>query len=389
MLTYHQCGHNTTWNVESLRDDGAGHGLIISPVNLDADKITARIPQDILEVSWIDPQFYLPDDSKGKLSTYPFFPANVIPDFTTTDFEIYAADVARECLAFQSGLGLKYLVIPTRYYDHLPEDHLDQLTALFVEPFLSAREELGLELPILLTVVAKPPHLEPGPPRTSLLSWATGFEELSGVYLIFDSNFYSKQIKDPAYLVAQLRFITALRRNDLEVHVGYAGLEGLLMSVADATSVSMGSYENLRSFGIQRLATREPTVQRGPRARVYSGLLLQSIEDTFLAPLRELTPDWMDLFDDSPYKEFLLDPESALSFQRPEVYKHYFHVYARQIAAVPALGNRATHLRSLLIGALQRFDRIRDSGVFLDGDSDQSHLPGWLNALAMYTRQPE
>ena len=389
MLTYHQCGHNFIWNIHSLQNDGAGEGLIISPVNVEADRIAGRVPQEIIATSWMDPQFYLPHDNKSNLATYPYFPGNVLDDFTTADFESHAFEVARECLVFQADLGLRYLVIPTRYFEDLPENYLEQLDTLFVEPFVEARSELGLSQPLLLTVIAKPLHLESGTLRDELLTWATGSDEVSGIYLIFDNNFYSKQIKEADYLADALRFVRALRMNSLEVHLGYSGLEGLLLSVADPTSVSIGSYENLRSFGTLRLETREPGVRRGPRPRIYSARLLQWIEDTFLPPLRALTPGWQDLFDDSPYKEYLLNPTSSLNFQRSEIYKHYFFLFSQQVAALPEPSQRAAGLRAHVTDALNLFEQVRATGVFLDSDSDQSHLPAWLNALAMYEAQPE
>ena len=114
MLIYHQCGHNFVWNTRSLLEDKAGDGLIISPVNVEADRIRDRIPHELLSNSWMDPQFYLPDDSKSKLVTYPFFPANVLDSFSTADYQSCAFEVAKACLTFQHNLGLKYLVIPTR-----------------------------------------------------------------------------------------------------------------------------------------------------------------------------------------------------------------------------------------------------------------------------------
>jgi hypothetical protein len=279
-------------------------------------------------------------------------------------------------------------VIPTRYFDDLPDAYLEQLDALFVRPFIDAHREAGYDVPLLLTVIAKPVHLEDGLQRDELLSWATGFSAINGVYLVFDNDFHTKQIKEPAYLAGQMRFIRAFRSNGMEVHVGYSGLEGLLHSVADPTSISMGSYENLRSFGTLRLETREKTTRRGPRARIYSGRLLQSIEDTLMPPIRELVPNWRDYFDDSPYKDYLLNPSSALSFQRSEVYKHYFFVKSRQVRELPNVASRPDHLRAQVNQALARFEQNRAAGVYLDGDSDDSHLPAWLNALAMFLARP-
>ena len=389
MLIYHQCGHNFGWNIDALQSDGSGEGLIISPVNVEADRIRDRVPGNVLRSSWIDPQFYLPHDSKSKLATYSFFPGNVLDDFTTADYQDHAQEVARQCSSFQKELGLRYLVIPTRHFEDLPEDYLNQLEVLFVEPFLKARDSLGLTEPALLTVIAKPLHLELGPARDELLSWATSFDGISGVYLILDHSTPSKQIKDPALLVGALRFVHALRSNDMEVHVGYSGIEGLLLSAADPTSVTVGSYENLRSFGTLRLETREKQERRGPRPRIYSGRLLQLIEDTAIPPLRELVDDWTNLFDESPYRDYLLDPSSSLSFQRSEVYKHYFFLFQRQVSALPALSERIEFLRVRVSAAMGLFSEIQAAGVFLDPDSDGSHLPAWMNALAMYEAKPE
>jgi len=389
MLIYHQCGHNFIWNIQALQDDGIGEGLIISPVNVEADRIQSRIPDDIIKSSMFDPQFYLPNDPKNKLASYPFFPGNILDDFTTADFESHAHAVAEQCLAFQKGLGLRYHVIPTRFYDDIPEGYLNQLEAMFVEPFLNARSALGLTEPALLTVIAKRLQLEPGIARDELLSWVTGFEGVSGIYLILDHNTPSKQIKDADLLANALRFVNAIRSNDMEVHLGYSGVEGLLLSVADPTSISVGSYENLRSFGTLRLETREKVDRRGPRPRIYSAPLLQSIEDQYLPPMRQLMEDWTNLFDDSPYKEYLLDPGSSLSFQRSEVYKHYFHSFQQQVAALPPVEERNGYLRERVQSAITLFSKIQEANVFLDADSDGSHLPAWMNALAMYEAQPE
>ena len=389
MLTYHQCGHNFVWNLQSLQNDGAGEGLIVSPANVEADKISRRIPAEVRESSWIDPQFYRPNDNKSKLKTYPFFPGNMLENFSTGDFENYAVEIARECLRFQDSLNFRYLVIPTRYFDDLPEDYLTQLAELFVEPFRQARLELHLAKPLLLTVIAKRLHLDVGSARDELLSWMTGFGDVDGIYLILDGGSRAKQIKDAEFLSGALRFIRALRLNDMEVHVGYCGVEGLLYSIADATSVTVGSYENLRSFNIQRFVSQENGTRRGPRPRVYSGRLLQWIEDIYLGPLRQLVPDWQLLFDDSPYRDYLLDPSSALNPQRAEIYRHYFFSFSRQIRQLPGLGARSAHLRARVRDAMGLFEQIGAANVFLNPDSDGSHLPSWLNALAMFEGRPE
>lgn len=389
MKVLHQHGHNFVWNLDSYEKDGAGDGHIVSPVNIDPDGISSRMSEIVRKRSILDPQFYLPDDPKGCLERYSFFPGNVLDQFETIEFEENAYRVARECLAFQQHMGFQYAVIPTRYFQDHPTNALEQMTALFVEPFVSEHASLGDSPPLLLTVIVKPIHFEDQLLRTELLSWITNYPSLRGVYVIFDNDFYTKQIKDAAYLAAQLLFIHDLRLNGLEVHVGYTNTEAILLSAADPTSVSMGSFENLRSFGIRRLETREPEIRRGPSPRIYSGRLLQWIDDTVVPALRTLVPNWTDLFEDSTYKADIL-AEGEKERYRPKIYKHYFTTFYQQVAGLPeAADDRPAYIRELVIEALDLFEAIRSRGVFLDSDSDGSHLSAWMNALSIYEKSRE
>ena len=388
MKIYHQHGHNFVWNLDSYAEDDCGDGHILSPVNIESEKITKRMSEDIRKSSFFDPQFYLPNDAAKKLQTYTFFPKNVLSTFSTSDFIEQAYDIAQRCLVFQNELNFQYSVIPTRYFSELPENALEQLTATFLEPFISEHSRIQDAPPLLLTVIVKPIQLENELLRSELISWITNYPELKGVYLIFDNDFYSKQIKDSEYLSNQLLFIHYLRQNGLEVHVGYTNTEGYLLSIADPTSVPVGSYENLRSFGTQRLETREPGTQQGPTPRIYSSKLFQWIPNTYLPPMRRLISDWESLFDDSPYSEYLLDPSSRLNFNRKEIYKHYFFIFSRQAEELPVdLQKRTSFIVEKVKIAIENFERISNHNVFLDSNSDGSHLPAWMNAISIYNSE--
>jgi serine/threonine protein kinase len=75
MRLYHQVGFREKWNLDSLEEDGAGYGLIISPVNMKLEKLE-KISSEIKKKSFFDPQIYLPRVVKGSLSTYGYFPSD-------------------------------------------------------------------------------------------------------------------------------------------------------------------------------------------------------------------------------------------------------------------------------------------------------------------------
>lgn len=377
------------WNLDSLREDNAGDGLILSPVNDEVKKIEA-LPIEIRRRSIFDPQYYFPKDRKGKLVTYPFFPANMIEGITTADFEEIAYESAQRCVRFQADNDFEYIVIPTRYFDELPSNPLEKLDALCVNPFCEAVRIVRPAKPVLLTVIAKHIQVVNSELRDELLNWITSKTDIDGVYLILERNTVSKQIKDSHFLSEALKIIYALKLNDLRVIVGYCNTEGLLYSIAGPDAITMGSYENLRMFGPKRFRNAEKRDGRGPSPRLYSGKLLQWIEYTYIHPIRELYSGWEELFEESPYNPLSSVPEFEWYFQNPGLYKHYFVVFSRQVRTLPSeLHKRFSQVESMVKEALRLFKAIQDAGVYLDEDSDGSHLPHWLNAMALYRRYLE
>jgi hypothetical protein len=68
-------------------------------------------------------------------------------------------------------------------------------------------QETHADTPVLLTVIVKQEQLMNEEHKNLLLNWITGIKNIAGVYLIFENNFPSKQIKDAQYLFNALTFI--------------------------------------------------------------------------------------------------------------------------------------------------------------------------------------
>lgn len=386
MRVYHQCGHNTIWNIDSLEKEKSGDGLIISPVNLDAASISRRIRAETLSKCFFDPQFYLPYDPKKNLQDYPFFPANVVDENTTNAIDEKIDSIAFQCLEYQKSLGLQYLVIPTRYYEIISGTTLDELSTTIVEPFVRSYETNDFADDLLLTSIVSQAQLEQKESRDELLSWLTGFDEVAGIYLIFDHSFTSKQIVNPGYLSDALGFIEILRNNELEVHIGYSGLEGILYSIADPTSVSVGAYENLRRFDIARMETTDSSGGGPATARIFSDKLIQNIPVTLAPALDKLCPSWkLDLIPETMHKEFLMEDPQKLHFAKAELYKHYFAGMADLVSKLPEYGeSRTAHVDDLARRALEEYEMITNTGIVFGADASAEHLVAWRNAIAMY-----
>jgi len=143
---YHQCGHNTNWNIESF-EDGVGDGLILSPVHAQLETIQSR-SKEIKKHSVFDPQYYLPNSQKNKLKSYPFFPETISNGFATQDFSLIAAESAKQCVQFQIEQNFERLIIPARYFDQLELNYCSSQEVYSVVPFLNALAALEYDKPV-------------------------------------------------------------------------------------------------------------------------------------------------------------------------------------------------------------------------------------------------
>jgi hypothetical protein len=384
MKVYHQTGFRDNWNRECF-SNGIGDGLIFSPINIDAEKLL-RLDPAIKRTGFLDPQLYLLNEAKGTLDTYAYFPGNLKPDFSTPDLDNSHLQMAQLCIDFQQENEFKYIVIPTRHYEDNPTSYFIQTTDYFVTPFCDYIQAKGIDKKVLLSVIVKTIMLSDEEKRNEALNWITGHQRVDGVYLIFEDNFNSKQIKDFDFLLNALKFITVLKENHMEVHIGYNNTEGLLYGLAMPDSVTVGSYENLRSFGIKRFKDLESTPMRGPRARLYSSKLLQWIDYGYIEAMRTLIPGYENYFDESEFRPLMFRPDYNWQFQKPEPYKHYFYVFDRQIKGLPdSQTDRIISLKEHIRTAIQLFRDI-ENDVLLDDDSNGSHLPTWFNVINAYER---
>jgi hypothetical protein len=388
MKVYHQTGHGFKWNIDSFKE-GVGDGLIFSPINMDSDKLLNDIDSKIKEVSFLDPQLYLLNQAKGSLETYPFFPGNLKSDFSTLDLDIANITLANLCVDYQLDNNFKYLIIPSKYYEDNPSNYLAQSSDYFVNPFCDYARKLKTTKKILLTVIVKGIMLTDSVKRDETLNWITGHQNISGVYLIFGNNFASKQIKDFDYLFNALYFIKILKDNDMEVHIGYCNTEAILYSAAMPDSVSIGSYENLRSFGIKRFEeNKEKQKMHPPNARLFSAKLLQWIEYGYIKTMEKLIDNYEELFDESVYNPLTsFKPEENWQFKKTEPYKHFFYVFHKQLKDLPLENDeRLKNLKGIIKNALGLFKKIEDS-ILLDDNSDGSHLPTWYNVINAFEKE--
>lgn len=383
----HQLGHNYCWNIDSLTA-GIGDGVIIGPRYIERTKVMS-LPFSIRRNAIFDPQFYLPNSSEGYLSKYPFFPQVVAGGFSTTEWnEELAYESASQCLLFQSECEFEYIVIPTRYREGMPSDYIESQAQHFVAPFIRAYGAQNLSNPCLLQLILTDQMLKDNSYRRDILNWVTSIEELDGIYLICPWSSKRKQIEDIDFLLSVMAFVRDLKTANMAVIMGYVNTESILYLAADPDAITMGSYENLRMFGIRPYEPKEDKKMQGPTPRIYVSRLLQWIEHQYIGAIVRSVENGESFFDDNQHRIIMFEPTYKWHFSKPDPYKHYFVSFSQQFHRLISYNgqDRFDAIRAEFQCAIRNFHTLDDLGIAFNNDSSGNHLPAWLTALNLFER---
>lgn len=388
ITSFHQCGHNSVWNRDSLENDACGDGLILSPLHWDREKIES-LSGAIKQKSLFDPQYYLPNSQKAKLNTYDFFPEAISNGYVSTDFHLLALESARKCVEFQVEQGFRRIVIPARHFVDMITDYTDRQDAYTVHPFLQAIDEFGYKGDVFLTLPITRAMLMHEGYRVDLLNWITSYPRIEGVYLLVDDDRNSKQIQDGAFLKEYLTAVKELSDADLVVTIGHSNTEGLLFSLIDQCELTFGAYENTRIFSIDKFVISDEE-RRGPKSRLYLSGLLNWVQFSHAKEISASEPDiWRAVYDETPYGESALNAVKEPHFTSPNLYKHFFISYTNQInelSACDPLG-RYKLLRRWLLEARDLYEAIEEIPIDFDRHGRGDHIQVWLDTINSYRKE--
>lgn len=280
MGAYHQIGHDSKNLInDPLCSDFAG--AILSPVNYDQSQTIGIIgskPFSAFECIF-DPQFYVPNSSRGKLSEWSYFPAN----FDTSDqgsfshWQAINSALASTC----STLGVEVVASPCIVPKTYASDYFDFLVAIGDHLKSIVPSKIG----VLQTAVIPLNDLNSIDRVNELASVLT--KSLSdGIYLVFYSEQGGRrELNDSGTLGLACQLVNALSRSGMRVLVGYTGSDVILWKESGASDCATGKFWNLRRFGPERW--EESTSDGG------GGQLPYWFEASLLGYLRELDLDRM------------------------------------------------------------------------------------------------
>jgi hypothetical protein len=378
----HQCGHNASWNFESLLNDGCGDGLIFSPVHQSMRSVE-KTDAAVKARSFFDPQFYLPNSQKRKLKEYPFFPETISDGFVTSEFAALALQAAQQCVDFQVNQKFDRIVVPTRFIDQMKTTYIDEQEQYAVAPFLHHIDSAGYDHPVFLTLALTSHMIVDKGFLVSLLNWITGYPNLDGLYLIVDVPRDTKQIQSQEVLSAYLDALREIRESGLAVVASHLNTESVLLTLVEGCDLTFGAYENTRIFSVDKFVVTHED-RRGPRARLYVRGLLNWIHLSDAKLIQTILPQlWNHIHTPSAYSDTAMSAPVEPTFQSPLLYKHHFVAMSDQLNELRSLqfSERKTRLLSWLDLAQQAYNEIRHAGIQLDHHGSGGHIHPWTSVV--------
>ncbi|MCF8448544.1 MAG: hypothetical protein K9G49_01630 [Taibaiella sp.] len=378
------------WNLDSYYKNSIGDGFIFCAYSFKegyfkSNQISGYATEEILEQSLFDLQFFGKKDagkiSKGNLQTYDFHPAANSNDDSVTN--ILMERLVKSGIRYQiEELGLKKVIIPN-YYEN---DDLDLFIALIktLNKWLKLNKKSGIEyymtIPFTYHVISDIEKVE------KILYHLTDFDIIfDGYYVVCESKPETgKKISvDFKYLNNLSTVLSVLKKQKFKTIYSYANWDALIfLSLADIDYITIGTYENLRNFSINRFTMQE---DGGPsKGWYYSEKLLNFIKSPLLNLIRmqngiELIRNEKNIFSDA-----ILEDGYPWSSQKPEVHKNYLLSIDRllkQIASINDMRDRKEFVLNKIINARKAYEKLENLGIFLTPESKNYHLDIWESFL--------
>ncbi|WP_130646598.1 hypothetical protein [Methanofollis fontis] len=384
---YHQLGFRENWNIQSILEDNTGDGVIISPRSMDQAKVE-KLDNNIKEKAIFDPQLMNALAVRKKMATYDFYPCEIMPGgFETEQYPGYSSICASNCVSFQDQNDFRCFVIPTRYSGELPPvfRYTEILNDHYITPFLTAIDNSGSRKEIFVELILNSHMIKDVTYSSELLNWITGIEGITGIYLITELDSRNKQINDGNYLYHLLNFINALSQNELKVILGYLNTEAILLSLANPSIVTIGSFENTRIYNSKNFVNQEErTIKRPPTPRLYIPKLLDWIEHPYVELMNTKCPSYIQSVAQNEYLDLVLDPKYGWHFNKPEPYMHFFIEGSKQLRNISSLESedRYCEICNIITSAIDEYSKLRESGFELGVFG--SYLSGWLTVANLF-----
>jgi hypothetical protein len=383
MKITHVLGHNSNWSIESHLQQNIGDYFLITAFTHGIDFDKKKSLKGILDRSMIDLQFYgkksSGDITAGKLSEFPFHPANCGDDEVTN---IYFDNCLKQAIKFQIDKGFKNVIIPHFYENEEVKDIIETIKK--INKYVVKNKVDGVKYFMTLAFAN---HVIIDKTKVEEILFACtdmdiGFE---GYFITCENKpeFKRKLTTDIKVLKNLSKVFKTLKQQEFETIYAYANWDALvILAQTDIDYITIGTYENLRKFDIRRFT--EDQSGGGSKGYYFSEKLLNMIRADDMTIIRDTGNLPFVENDRNIFSDIILQPAFLWNIHKPDVNKNYLLSIERllkKVSSINDLAERKEYVLNLIEEAIKRYNNLEKNHIYLDNESSNYHLNSWKTYL--------
>ena len=322
MELYLQLGHGMQALAQDLIKSWGNGNVIISPVNLQQDKLAAfskKIQAAGGQVLF-DPQMFYPKEGHLKLQAYDYWPTQGV---SITSGDGHAA-INRELLRINNSINSTAIILPG--IEMAEEQFVYGLNWMNSSASYFAQKT---DKPLLATLCLYPETIRNAAAIEALVEQLKAVP-VSGYYIIPHPSNNEYIVSDLSWVIGLLKLVTCLKLAKKKVIVGYSNHQGLLYALANVDGIASGTYMNTRSFNPAKFKSPKDDDIKHKSTWYY----LPTAFSEYKAALLDVAMQrgYLDAFYpqgdfQNPYSEMLFKgaQPSSTNYNETNSFKHYLH----------------------------------------------------------------
>lgn len=322
MELYLQLGHGMQALAQELIKSWGNGNVIISPVNLQQDKLVAfskKIQAAGGQVLF-DPQMFYPKEGHLKLQAYDYWPTQGV---SITSGDGHAA-INQELLRINNLINSTDIILPG--IEMSEEQFVYGLNWMNSSASYFAQKT---DKPLLATLCLYPETIRNAAAIEALVEQLKAVP-VSGYYIIPHPSNNEYIVSDLSWVIGLLKLVTCLKLAKKKVIVGYSNHQGLLYALANVDGIASGTYMNTRSFNPAKFKSPKDDDIKHKSTWYY----LPTAFSEYKAALLDVAMQrgYLDAFHpqgefQNPYSEMLFKgaQPSSTNYNETNSFKHYLH----------------------------------------------------------------
>ncbi|EGO6639881.1 hypothetical protein IV488_10870 [Enterococcus faecalis] len=265
---YIQMGHGMQGMCQELIKNWGDGTVIVSPVNIDPNKLESfcekinNINGDVL----FDPQMYFPEKYHKNLKKYDYWQYGMNN----------AKKLVEEIVSLNSNIRSKAIILPSYTTNKIDSTWL-QVQEKIVDESLKHVNDYKL----LLTVSLDKDVMKDAGELEKIISLLEKLP-VKGVYLVCEHPDKLYLVDKPLWLLNLMNLVTAIKRLNKQVVVGYASHQMLCLSSAKCDAIASGNFLNVRWFQRERFETLDKNNPSKRSTWYYAPAVLSEFKLAFL-----------------------------------------------------------------------------------------------------------